>query len=631
MTHRFVYSISLLYIWAMFIRAVDKKNKKEGKPYRYYRLVHSYRVGDKTRQQVLLNLGLLEELPREKHKLLADRIEELVTGTTSMFQNTDNELDVIARRFSSEIIRKGLFPVSGKRPKLGTEDRGEWEEVDLSSIDMEDSREVGGAWLCKQAFEKAGLSQCLTQIGFDETEAAMAMVMIAAKMLHPSSELETTRWLQNNTELPRLFGLEPQFITRYLLYKTAIRLYQVKDIIEDTLYKLCSGLFSNHDNIIIYDLTNMYFEGRMQGSEKAMFGRSKEKRNDCRLIGLSLAIDSIGFFRYSQLYPGNISEPSTLKDVLDKIKYKLSVKKEKPVVTMDAGIATDENLLMLKQEGYDYVCVSRSKPKEYFRISPKVFSIEDNTGSKIEIEKVSIAGFEDTFLRIKSERKSMKESSIDEKLTQRFEERLEYLKRGLSQPRRLKKITAVHEHVGRLKDQYSKVAKYYQINYVEDHEKGLVKELTWERKKEKEKTNGEYFLRYSRKKLTENEIWDVYNLTREVESSFRCLKNDLDIRPIFHQKDKYIEPHIWMSLLAYQIVNYIRLRLKDKRINYSWSKISTIMQSQQCATVSLNAKESKKVYARVCSRPNTEAIQIYEALGWRHRPWIKKLNVVTQL
>ena len=615
----------------MFIRAVDKKNKKEGKPYRYYRLVHSYRVGDKTRQQVLLNLGLLEELPREKHKLLADRIEELVTGTTSMFQNTDNELDVIARRFSSEIIRKGLFPVSGKRPKLGTEDRGEWEEVDLSSIDMEDSREVGGAWLCKQAFEKAGLSQCLTQIGFDETEAAMAMVMIAAKMLHPSSELETTRWLQNNTELPRLFGLEPQFITRYLLYKTAIRLYQVKDIIEDTLYKLCSGLFSNHDNIIIYDLTNMYFEGRMQGSEKAMFGRSKEKRNDCRLIGLSLAIDSIGFFRYSQLYPGNISEPSTLKDVLDKIKYKLSVKKEKPVVTMDAGIATDENLLMLKQEGYDYVCVSRSKPKEYFRISPKVFSIEDNTGSKIEIEKVSIAGFEDTFLRIKSERKSMKESSIDEKLTQRFEERLEYLKRGLSQPRRLKKITAVHEHVGRLKDQYSKVAKYYQINYVEDHEKGLVKELTWERKKEKEKTNGEYFLRYSRKKLTENEIWDVYNLTREVESSFRCLKNDLDIRPIFHQKDKYIEPHIWMSLLAYQIVNYIRLRLKDKRINYSWSKISTIMQSQQCATVSLNAKESKKVYARVCSRPNTEAIQIYEALGWRHRPWIKKLNVVTQL
>ena len=280
MTHRFVYSIHVLYICNMFIRAVEKKNKKEGKTYRYYRLVHAYRVGNKSRQQVLLNLGRLEGLPREKHKLLADRIEELIAGTISMFHNTDSQIDVIARKFSSEIIKKRLFPVSGNRTNPVKESLGEWEEVDLSSIDMEDSREVGGAWLCKQAFEKAGLSRCLTGIGFDEKETAMAMVMIAAKMLHPSSELEIERWLQNNTELPRLFGLEPESITRYLLYKTAIRLHGAKEIIEETLYKLCSGLFSNHDNIIIYDLTNMYFEGRMQGSGKAMFGRSKEKRRD---------------------------------------------------------------------------------------------------------------------------------------------------------------------------------------------------------------------------------------------------------------------------------------------------------------------------------------------------------------
>lgn len=621
----------MYYICHMFIRAVDKKNKQEGKTYRYYRLVHSYRIGDKTRQQVLLNLGSLEDLPREKHKLLADKIEELLTGTKSMFQSTDKQIDALARKFSSEIIKKGLFPAIGKPTKLGKEDHRQWEEVDLSSIDMEDSREVGGAWLCKQAFEKAGMLQCLAEMGIDQTGAAMAMVMIAAKMLHPSSELETERWLKNNTELPHLFGLEQQSITRYLLYKTAIMLYERKDKLEGILYKLCSGLFSKHDTIIIYDLTNMYFEGRMQRSKKAKFGRSKEKRNDCRLIGLSLVIDSMGFFRYSQLYPGNISEPSTLKDVLAKIRGTLPVKKEKPVVTIDAGIATDDNLTMLKQEGYDYVCVCRSKPKVYIRISPKVLFIEDNTGGKIEIEKVSVEGYQDTFLRVKSENKSVKESSMDEKLTQRFEQRLEYLKQGLSLPRRLKRITAVHEHVGRLKDQFSSVAKYYQIDYLEDQENGLVKDITWERKKQKEKPPGEYFLRYSRKKLTENEIWDVYNLTREVEASFRCLKNDLDIRPIFHQKDKYIEPHIWMGLLAYQIVNFIRLGLKDKGINHSWSKISTIMQSQQCATVSIKVKGSKKAYARVCSRPNSEATQIYDALGWKHRPYTRKLNVVTQL
>jgi len=78
-------------------------------------------------------------------------------------------------------------------------------------------------------------------------------------------------------------------------------------------------------------------------------------------------------------------------------------------------------------------------------------------------------------------------------------------------------------------------------------------------------------------------------------------------------------------------VNYIRLGLKDKGLNHSWSKISTMMQSQQCATVSINAKKDKKIYARVCARPNKETVQIYEALGWRLRPYIKKLNVVTQL
>lgn len=622
----------MYYICHMFIRAVDKKNKQDGKTYRYYRLVHAYRIGDKIRQQVLLNLGGLDDLPRDKHKLLADRIEELLTGTRSMFQSTDKQIDALARRFSSEIIKKGLFPAAGKRAKPDKEDRREWwEEVDLASIDMEDSREVGGAWLCKQAFEKSGMSRSLSEMGFTETEAAMAMVLIASKMLHPSSELETERWLKNNTELLRLFGLEQWSITRYLLYKTAIRLYKMKDKLEGILYQLCSGLFSRHDTIIIYDLTNMYFEGRMQGSKKATFGRSKEKRDDCRLIGLSLVIDSIGFFRHSQLYPGNISEPSTLKDVLAKIKGTLPVKTEKPVVTIDAGIATDDNLDMLKQEGYDYVSVSRSKPKGYIRISPEVLFIEDNTGSKIEIEKVFVEGYQDTFLRVKSENKSIKESSIDEKLTQRFEQRLEYLKQGLSIPRRLKKITAVHEHVGRLKDQFSSVSKYYQVNYLEDQESGLVKDITWERVKEKERPPGEYFLRYSKEKLTEKEIWDIYNLTREVEASFRCLKNDLDIRPIYHQKDKYIEPHIWMGLLAYQIVNFIRLGLKDKGINHSWSTISTIMQSQQCATVSINAKGNKKAYARVCSRPNGEAAQIYDTLGWKHRPYTRKLNVVTQL
>ena len=157
---------------------------------------------------------------------------------------------------------------------------------------------------------------------------------------------------------------------------------------------------------------------------------------------------------------------------------------------MDAGIASDKNLAMLKAEGYDYVSVSRSKPKGYIRESKKVLSVEDNTGITIEIEKVSLPGQEDTFLRVKSENKGKKESSIDEKLTQRFEQRLAYVREGLDKPRRLKKITPVHEHIGRLKEQFSSIAKYYTINYVEDRETNHVRDITWTRNTEKKTERG---------------------------------------------------------------------------------------------------------------------------------------------
>src|SRR5699024_6225985 len=118
-------------------------------------------------------------------------------------------------------------------------------------------------------------------------------------------------------------------------------------------------------------------------------------------------------------------------------------------------------------------------------------------------------------------------------------------KEGLDKPRRLKKKAAVHEHIGRLKRQFSKVAKYYEITYKQDTKKNVITHIDWTIKPNKEKPKGQYFLRYSKKELSDKEIWDAYNLTREVEASFRCLKSDLNIRPVFHQKDTYIESHIW--------------------------------------------------------------------------------------
>jgi hypothetical protein len=616
----------------MYIRRVEKKNGHSGKTYSYYRLVHGYKIGDKVRQQTLLNLGKLEELPVSQHKMLADRIEMLLTGTTTLFSPENKTVDKLAQRFVAEIRSKGLFPGNKRKTTVGTAQTEQYEEINIESIESEECREIGGEWLCQQAFERLGLPALLQKTGMDQTQVHMTQMLLTAKLIHPSSELETERWLKENSGAIELYDEEDFSTTRYRLYQSATMLYKEKDLIEKELYSICTGLFTQRSKIVIYDLTNMYFEGQMKSSVKAKFGRSKEKRSDCRLIGLSMAIDSNGFVRHSQLYTGNISEPSTLGAMLDNVNKQLSCQEEeKPVVVMDAGIATEENLDKIKQEGYDYVCVSRIQPKEFDKLSDQATYLQDNRGNKIEVQKVSVEGKNDTFLHIKSDRKVEKEKSMDERATSRFEDKLIYLKQGLSLPRRTKKIIPVHEAIGRMKDQFSKVAKLYKIEYKEDTQKGIVTDITWTRQQEKEKPKGEYFLRYSQENLTEKEIWNVYNLSREVESVFRCLKSDLNIRPIHHQKDAYIEPHIWLGIIAYQVVNYIRQILKENNINYSWDTIVGKMKTQKCSLISMDAKTAKRIFVKLCSRPNDDVQQIYDSLKFKNRPYVRKTKVVTQL
>ena len=208
---------------------------------------------------------------------------------------------------------------------------------------------------------------------------------------------------------------------------------------------------------------------------------------------------------------------------------------------------------------------------------------------------------------------------------------LQEIKDKLPKPRALKKTEKVHEKVGKIKAKLSRVGWLYDIEYTEDKEEGIITDITWQRIREREKPKGEYFLRYTKTTVCESDIWNIYNLTRDVEAVFRCLKTDLDIRPIYHQKDEFIEPHIWLGIMAYQIVNYIRIELKNNNINHSWTTIVQKMESMQSSIVSVNNNNNEKIYAKLCSRPTTEQIKIFDALNFKHRPFVRKTKIVPQL
>lgn len=612
----------------MYIRKVDKTSGS--KKYSYYRLVHGYKVGNKVRQQILLNLGKLEDVEPSDHKLLADRIESILTGADSLFEADYSKIESQAQKFALEIQSKGLFSHNQNRSSVGKEVAQKFTEVNLESIENEECLEIGGEWFIKQIFDCLHFDKALKDLNFSEFESSISQLLLTTKMLHPSSELESERWLQNNSGASELYGLEPYQLTRYRLYQAGTLLYQNKDQIEKSLYTEVTNIFSNRNKILIYDLTNMYFEGSMQNSTNCKFGRSKQKRSDCKLVGLALAIDGNGFIRHNKIYPGNVSEPSTLTTMLESLKGLYTVGDEKPVVIMDAGIATNENLTLIKSFKFDYVCVSRSKVKNYEKIG-EASKVKDNKDNEIYLTRVSNSDSDDCIIHVKSTKKEQKEKSIKENLENKFIEKLKLLKDGLEKPRCLKSITSIHEAVGKLKNKYTRISSFYKITYIEDKKSEKILDIIWEVIPDKQHSDGEYFIRYSRQNITENEVWDIYNTIRSVESTFRCLKTDLNIRPIYHQNDEFINIHIWLSIIAYQFVNYARYRLKENGINDSWTKIVNKLCTQKITLISMMSKNNEKIYTKLCTKPREDSKLIYSALGFKERPYVRKTKVVTQL
>ena len=614
----------------MFIRAVHKKDKSKSKTYTYYRLTHSYRIGSKTRQTVLLNLGKLEDIEKDEHKTLANRIEEIITGAqNTLFTSIPNHIEELAQSFANKISREKIFP-SAKGKLISKELDENYQNVDLSSIEQLESKDIGGEWLVKQAFEKLLIPEMLESVGLNKSQADIAQLLLTAKLLHPSSELGTERWLNQSSASMELYQ-DSGTVSRYKLYQVTSKLYNKKETVDSIIYNNTKNIFSGRDKIVIYDLTNMYFEGQMLASKKAKFGRSKQKRYDRRLIGLAISIDSIGFVRHSTFYTGNVSEPGTFTDLVKSIVEKSYPNSQAPLIVMDAGISTEGNLEQLRTLNYDYICVSRTMPKEYSSLSGDAKTIEDNRGNKIHLTKVTVDGKDDNFLRVKSDQKEIKEQSMNDKMTLKLEDKLKAINQGLLKKGTVKKISKIHERVGAIKSNLSRTGWLYNITYTEDADKGIVTKINWERIREREKPKGEYFLRYTKNAISEDKIWDGYNLTRDVEAVFRCLKTDLNIRPIHHQIDEFIEPHIWLGIMAYQVVNYIRINLKQKGIDDSWSSIVEKMRSMQSSLINVNNDNNQKIYIKLCTRPTKYQMDIFDALNFKHRPFVRKTKVVTQM
>jgi transposase len=575
--------------------------------------------------RIMVSFGRLEEIDTvEQKKLLAKRVEELIVngGNTLSISAVDEKVEGLAMRFFKEIKNKKRYDTN--------QDKQDWETVNISTIKNKDAREIGAEWLCKQTFDQLGIGGFLEKAGWDEEKIALASTHIISRAVYPASELKTVSYIKENSAITEITGFNKNKLTKDLLYGISHKLYAIKLPLEQYLSKRTNELFDLEDKIILYDLTNTYFEGRMTKSKIAKFGRSKEKRNDARIVVLAVVINREGFLKYSNIYEGNMADCKTLGSVIDNLSNQTSFSHRKPIVVIDAGIATNENIAMLKSKGYDYMCVSRSSLKEYYADTMATpVKIRDKKDQPIELLKVKVAGDNDQYLWVSSHAKALKENSMNGLLSQRFEEGIQNIGEGIAKKGGTKKLSKVHERIGRLKQKYPSVHNYYDIS-VSDNENGIATNISCRHKtgEDFDKQAGIYFLRTSLMNNDEHTLWAIYNIIREIEYTFRVLKTDLDLRPIYHKTDDASMAHLHLGMLAYWLVSTIRYQLKQAGITSDWREIVRVMSTQKCVTTSIVNIKGETISVRQCTEPTKEVKRIYDLLHFKYAPFTRKKSVV---
>ena len=607
----------------------------------YYRIKETFRdYTGKVRSRILLNVGFVEtERPED--------IRDAARGLNYMMEHR-GEAGLFGDPFAhySEATRNLIDQCWRKMVELGTVDtvRQVMESsresarrmIDSEAMEHTDARELGAEWVCLQAIRQLKIDSFLRDEGWSEAMLNAALSHLTVRTVYSPSEWKTLRLMRDNSSACELvYGEEGAMPGLHTLYGIAPALYALKEKLERHLCAVTDNLFNLQNRIVLFDLTNFYFEGAKRGSKKAKFGRSKEKRGDCRLLVLALCINTDGFIRHSEVLPGNTADPKSLPSMVDSLMGKSPVKDSgKTLVVIDAGIATEENLALLKEKGYNYLCVSRTRLKDY-ELSPdrRSVTVLDARKQAITLREVHTDPDGDYYLEVTSPSKAMTEASMNRQWRERFEGELEKINGAIKKKGGTKSYEKVIERTGRTIQKYPSVSRYYAMEYVSCEENpSKMERVEWSIRDLSglESGHGVYFLRTNVRTLDEKTTWDYYNLIREIECTNRQLKTDLNLRPIYHQTDDNSDAHLFLGLLSYWIVNTIRTKLKQGGMNHYWTEYVRILSTQKLVTTESINPLGEKVVIRQSTKPSPEVNKIYEILNYKKQPPKKRKICSTQ-
>ncbi len=610
----------------MFIRRTKTRTVGTQDHYFTYRLVKSVRIGNKVRQRTLLNLGAHFDLPPAQWSLLYQRLDDLLAGQATLMDYPE-EVDNHAQRIVAQLLSRQAETSPDADDTAST---GDQQSVDVDSLQLVRPRTVGVEHVGLWALEQVGLRALLAQLGLNSRQQAAAMGSIIGRLAAPGSERATHRWLRDTSALGDLLEVDFENYSLMQLYRASDALMAHREAIEAHLFGAAMTLFELQPTVTLYDLTNTYFEGDAGSQEKAQRGHSKEKRSDCPLLTLGLMLDASGFVRRSQVFAGNVSEPHTLAEMLTALQAPKGA-----LVVMDRGIATQDRITWLVEQGYRYLVVSRERKRTFDLASDLASAMTVTTATQqlqdcascrsllVHLHKVLSEDGQEARLYCYSEAREEKEKAIAERLAKRFENALTTLSEGLSRPRTQKRIDKIWQRIGRLKEKSRGVAQHYDIDVTSSEDGTQAIAITWRRQPVDGSMlthPGVYCLRSNQTDWDEETLWRTYITLTDLEAVFRSLKSELGLRPIYHHKALRTEGHLFITVIAYQLVQVIRRRLQQHGQNESWSLLRRILNGQQRITATFRRADDCALHVRKATVAEPAQREIYQALGISETP-----------
>jgi|LGVF01.1.fsa_nt_gb hypothetical protein len=639
-------------------------------------LVENIRTDKGPRQRVVVSLGTYFKFPKSIRKDVARIVKDRLLGQLPLFPY-DSKFIAYADRIVKKIQTEGKWNSAREQvcKFVRKTENNRTAEVFIDEVSHGYSRELGTVLIGHNFWERLNFPNILKECGFNERQIKTAQISVLNRLIAQDSEYSIISWLQT-VAVDELLGIDTSQMKDDRFYRISDKLLKNQEEIEESLYQREKDLFSLEDSVFLYDLTNTYFEGVCAGNPKAEYCKNqKEKRSDCPQVVAALVLDGDGFIRRHRMFPGKMSDAKSLKEIISAIEEEFQ-ESRMPTIIFDRGMVSDENMNILKKyNNLKFIVMCRSGEEALLvnEFENENFSRIEKRDSKPEV-KVFLKETDDTvYLLCKSDGRKAKEKAMRTNREKKFEAMLSSLKEQIGKGKS-NIPSVIEQRIGRIKERYGSVSKYYQTEY--NHWKfsytlpddiniskrlgsslkalnnkakenkitfpAIKKKLSEFKKKypsdyllinihlkeaqlnwwtideqqEKERLmDGNYLLKTNRKDLTADEIWKMYVMLTRIENAFRDLKSYLGLRPNYHQIEKRVDGHIFISILAYHLLHSIEFTLRQAADYSRWVTIKRLVSTHNYSTIQLPTTNGTVINVRKAGMPEGIQMEIYRKLG----------------